>query len=105
MATQAQIKAKARNWEIYMFRGMANRISAITRDIFNEELTNDERIALVKINDMMNKKLLRLDEIKKHKHSYRNMGSSRFEYCDCGKMRYNIDEDRTQLRLDFEDKK
>ena len=64
MATKAQIKTRERNWQIFMFRGMAKRVAFITRDLFEIGLTQDEVRTVVKFNTLMNKKINELDEIK-----------------------------------------
>lgn len=71
MATIAQIKARERNWQIFMFRGMAKRVAFITRDLFRMGLTQDEVRTVVKFNTLMNKKIKELDEIKAKKQPRR----------------------------------
>lgn len=71
MASIAQIRARERNWQIFMFRGMANRVSFITRDLFKVGLTQDEIKTVVKFNTLMSKKINELDEIKAKKQPKR----------------------------------
>ena len=63
----AQIKARKRNWKIFMFRGMAKRVALITRDLFKMGLTQDEIKTVIKFNELMNKKIKELDEIQSGK--------------------------------------
>lgn len=67
MDSIAQIKARERNLQIFMFRGMAKRVAFITRDLFKMGLTQDEVKTVVKFNTLMNKKINELDEIKAKK--------------------------------------
>ena len=73
MATIAQIKARERNWQIFMFRGMANRVATITRDLFKVGLTQDEIKTVIKFNELMDKKIKELDKIKAKKKRFKKL--------------------------------
>lgn len=70
MASEAQKVAKQRNWQIYMFRGMAYRICQLTRNLSDNKLSTKDKITIVKFNEIMHKQIDYLDSVKKHRHSY-----------------------------------
>lgn len=60
-------EAQARNWNIFMFRGMAYRVCWITKALFESGLTKDEIKTVVKFNTIMNNKIKLLDDKIKNK--------------------------------------
>ena len=55
MASEAQKIARRRNWNIYMFRGMAYRICQLTRNLSDNKLSTKDKITIVKFNEIMHK--------------------------------------------------
>ena len=90
MASEAQKVARKRNWQIYMFRGMAYRICQLTRNLSDNKLSTKDKITIVKFNEIMHKQIDYLDSIKKHRHSYGLVFSLGKDICsECGKIKYS----------------
>lgn len=83
-------EAQTRNWNIFMFRGMAKRICNLTLKINSKKLTNEEKITIVKFNKIMIEEIDYLDSIKKHKHRYGIVFNLGKDLCaDCGKIKHS----------------
>lgn len=60
-------EARTRNWNIFMFRGMASRVCWITKALFESGLTKDEIETVVKFNNIMSNKMKLLNDKKENK--------------------------------------
>ena len=90
MASEAQKIARRRNWQIYMFKGMAYRICQLTRNLSDNKLNTKDKITIVKFNEIMHKQIDYLDSIKQHRHSYGLVFSLGKDIrSECGKIKYS----------------